>query len=191
MSPPPPTPPPSASQNDRLATFGGGCFWCAEALFERLEGVHSVESGYAGGHVKNPTYKQVCNGETGHAEVVQIRYDATKVTYEQLLEVFFKTHDPTTVDQQGNDFGEQYRSIVLYHDAEQRRTAEDVVKALEAAKAFRSPIVTQVVPYTIFWKAEEHHQGYFDANREQGYCRSVIAPKVEKLEKVFKDRLKH
>ena len=184
----PPTPVPADS---KLATFGGGCFWCAEALFERIEGVLTVESGYAGGSVKNPSYKQVCRGDTGHAEVVQVRYDPKKVTYEQLLEIFLKTHDPTTVNQQGNDFGEQYRSIILYHDVAQRDVAESVKKALEAAKVFKSPIVTQIVPFVGFWRAEDYHQGYFEANKSESYCQYVIAPKVEKLEKVFKDRLKH
>ena len=187
-SPIPPTP---AAAATRLATFGGGCFWCAEALFGRVEGVVSVESGFSGGTLKNPSYERVCDGDTGHAEVIQVGYDPRKVTYEVLLEIFFKTHDPTTLNQQGNDHGQQYRSIILYHDEEQRKTAEEVKKALEAAKAFSSPIVTQIVPFTVFWKADEHHQGYYDRNKEQSYCKYVIAPKVEKLEKVFKDRLKH
>jgi peptide-methionine (S)-S-oxide reductase len=181
-------PPPPATT--ALATFGGGCFWCAEALFERLDGVLSVESGYAGGTTEAPTYRQVCTGTTGHAEVIQVRYDPAKVTYEQLLEVFWKTHDPTTRDRQGADVGTQYRSIVLWHDEAQRRTAEDLKRRLDEAKVFDAPIVTQIVPFDRFWRAEAHHQGYFDANREQPYCRLVIEPKVEKLEKVFRDRLK-
>jgi peptide-methionine (S)-S-oxide reductase len=174
----------------RLATFGGGCFWCVEAVFRRLEGVVSAESGYAGGSRPNPSYEEVCRGDTGHAEVVQVRYDPAKVRYESLLEVFWKTHDPTTRDRQGADVGTQYRSVVFTHDDEQRRTAESVKAALEAAHAFDAPIVTQVVPYEGFWKAEEHHQDYYDRNTSQGYCRAVIAPKIEKLEKVFRDRLK-
>jgi peptide-methionine (S)-S-oxide reductase len=173
-----------------VATFGGGCFWCVEAIFERVEGVLGAESGFAGGKAPDPTYEEVCEGDTGHAEVVQVRYDPAKVRYEQLLEIFWKTHDPTTPDRQGADVGTQYRSIVLYHDEEQRRIAESVKAELEAAKAFERTIVTQIVPFEGFWKADEHHQGYFDANPKAGYCRVVIAPKVEKLEKVFRDRLK-
>jgi peptide-methionine (S)-S-oxide reductase len=174
----------------RLATFGGGCFWCVEALFTRLEGVESVESGYAGGASKNPTYEEVCTGATGHAEVVQVRYDPRKVGYDKLLEVFFKTHDPTTLNRQGADRGTQYRSVVFFHDAEQKRVAEDVKARIEAAHVYPNPIVTQVVPYDVFWKAEEYHQGYYDANPTKGYCEAVIGPKVEKLEKVFQDLLK-
>jgi peptide-methionine (S)-S-oxide reductase len=187
---PAPPPPPGPTAETRLATFGGGCFWCVEALFERLEGVVSVESGYAGGSLEKPTYKQVCRGDTGHAEVVQVRYDPAKVTYEALLEVFFKTHDPTTPNRQGADEGTQYRSIVLYHDEEQRRVAESVKRDLDASGAFDAPIVTQIVPYDGFWRAEDYHQGYYDANASQPYCQTVIAPKVKKLEKVFRDRLK-
>jgi methionine-S-sulfoxide reductase len=182
--------PKTPAQESKLATFGGGCFWCVEALFTRIDGVESVESGYAGGTTDNPTYKQVCAGTTGHAEVVQVRYDPKKVPYEKLLEVFFKTHDPTTLNSQGADEGTQYRSIVLWHDEEQKRIAEDVKRRLDASGAFDGPIVTQIVPYDRFWKAEEYHQGYFDSNPNQGYCRAVIQPKVAKLEKVFKDLLK-
>ena len=180
----------SAPATTKLATFGGGCFWCADALFRRLEGVQSVASGYAGGATESPTYEDVCSGTTGHADVVQVRYDPAKVTYEQLLEVFWKTHDPTTPNRQGADVGTQYRSIVLWHDEAQRATAEDLKRRLSEAKAFDAPIVTEIVPFQRFWEAEEYHQGYFDANPRQSYCRVVIAPKVEKLEKVFRDRLK-
>jgi peptide-methionine (S)-S-oxide reductase len=179
-----------APATTKLATFGGGCFWCVEALFDRLEGVLSVESGYAGGSTPSPTYKQVCSGSTGHAEVVQVRYDPAKVSYDQLLEVFWKTHDPTTPNRQGADVGTQYRSIILVHDDEQRRVAEDLRRRLEEAKVFDAPIVTEIAPYDRFWPAEDYHQGYFDGNPGQPYCRVVIAPKVEKLEKVFRDRLK-
>jgi peptide-methionine (S)-S-oxide reductase len=179
-----------ADAKTRTATFGGGCFWCTEAVFRRLEGVVSVESGYAGGKGANPTYEQVCSGATGHAEVVQVRYDPSKVSYEQLLEVFWKTHDPTTVDAQGADVGTQYRSVIFAHDEEQRRVAEDLKARLEEAKAFDGPIVTQVVPYETFWKAEGYHQDYFAANPVQPYCRAVIAPKISKFEKAFADRLK-
>lgn len=174
----------------KLATFGGGCFWCVEAIFLRLAGVVSVESGYSGGSKESPTYQEVCSGTTGHAEVVQVRYDPAKVAYDALLEVFWKTHDPTTVDRQGADVGTQYRSVVFWHDDEQRRAAEDVKRRLEEAKVFDKPIVTQIVPFQRFWRAEGYHQGYFDANPDQPYCRVVIGPKVAKLEKVFRDRLK-
>ena len=179
-----------ASADARLATFGGGCFWCVEALFTRLEGVESVTSGFAGGTVKNPSYEQVCDGGTGHAEVVQVRYDPKKVSYEKLLEVFFKTHDPTTLNRQGADRGTQYRSVVLFHDEEQKRVAEDVKRRIDEAHVYRDPIVTQIVPYTAFYPAEDYHQGYYDANPTRGYCEAVIGPKVEKLEKVFQDLLK-
>jgi peptide-methionine (S)-S-oxide reductase len=184
-----PTPPPPTS-NSKLATFGGGCFWCVEALFERVEGVESVESGYSGGTTPNPTYKQVCSGQTGHAEAVQVRYDPKKVAYETLLEIFWKTHDPTTPNRQGADVGTQYRSVVFFHDAEQERIAREVKAALDEAKVYARPIVTEIVPFERFWKAEEYHQGYYDLNSDQGYCQVVIGPKIEKLEKIFKDRLK-
>lgn len=181
------TPPPAPTA---LATFGGGCFWCTEAVFLRLKGVVSVASGYAGGTDTNPTYEEVSSGETGHAEVIQVRFDPAQVTYEQLLEVFFKTHDPTTLNRQGADVGTQYRSVIFTHDDAQKKTAEDVKAALDAAKAFDRPIVTEITPYKAFYKAEDYHQGYYDANPRAGYCRVVIAPKLEKLEKVFADRLK-
>ena len=195
VSPTPPPPPASPAPTPpvpttALATFGGGCFWCVEALFERVEGVASVESGYSGGTTPNPTYKQVCSGETGHAEAVQVRFDPKKVAYDTLLEIFWKTHDPTTPNRQGADVGTQYRSVVFFHDAEQARIAREVKAALEAAKVYDRPIVTEIVPYERFFKAEEYHQGYYDLNSSAGYCRVVIAPKLEKLEKVFKDRLK-
>jgi peptide-methionine (S)-S-oxide reductase len=172
------------------ATFGNGCFWCTEAVFQQLKGVHSVVSGYSGGHVKNPTYRQVCDGTTGHAEVIQITYDPNVVSYDELLEVFWKTHDPTTPNQQGNDIGPQYRSVVFYHDDEQRRLAEHYKKELDAAGAFRRPIVTEISPFTEFYPAEDYHQRYYEQNPEQSYCRFVIAPKVEKLRQVFQDKLK-
>ena len=181
------TPPPAPLA---LATFGGGCFWCTEAVFLRLKGVVSVASGYAGGTVVNPTYEQVSSGETGHAEVIQVRFDPAQVKYEQLLEVFFKTHDPTTLNRQGADVGTQYRSVIFTHDDAQKKTAEEVKAALDAAKAFDRPIVTEITPYKAFYPAEDYHQGYYDANPRAGYCRVVIAPKLEKLEKVFADRLK-
>ena len=184
------SPPPPPTSSSRLATFGGGCFWCVEALFERVAGVETVASGYSGGAVMNPTYEQVCGGRTGHAEVIQVRYDSSKVPYETLLEIFWKTHDPTTLNQQGNDHGTQYRSVVFFHDAEQQRIALEVKGALEKAKAFDRPIVTQIVPFEKFWKAEDYHQSYFESNPDNRYCQAVIPPKLAKLEKVFKDRLK-
>jgi len=162
------------------ATFGGGCFWCMEAVYERLPGVLSVTSGYAGGHTVNPTYHEVCGGDTGHAEVTQIQFDATKISYAQLLEVFWQAHDPTTLNRQGNDEGTQYRSIILYHDEKQKLIAE---KSKLAAQAnFFKPIVTEIVPLTKFYSAEDYHQGYFDAHGHEPYCQIVIAPKLEKLE---------
>jgi peptide-methionine (S)-S-oxide reductase len=179
-----------ASPGSKVATFGGGCFWCLEALFTRIEGVESVTSGYAGGTVANPSYKQVCTGTTGHAEVVQVRYDPKKVTYAKLLEVFFKTHDPTTLNRQGADEGTQYRSVIFVHDDEQKREAQEAKRAIEDAHVYPDPVVTQIVPFQAFYPAEEYHQGYYDANPGQGYCRAVIGPKVHKLEKVFQDLLK-
>ncbi len=179
-----------ATSETRLATFGEGCFWCADAMFRRLEGVVKVEAGFAGGSAPNPTYRLVCTGTTGHAEVIQVTYDPSKVTYEDLLRVFFETHDPTSLDRQGADVGTQYRSVILWHDEEQKRVAEDVKKRLADAKVYDAPIVTEIAPFTTFWKAEDYHQDYFSENPEQGYCRAVIAPKVEKFERVFKDRLK-
>lgn len=173
-----------------LATFGSGCFWCTEAVFQRLKGVESVVSGYAGGHVANPTYQQVCGGNTGHAEVIQVSYDPAAVSYEDLLEVFWKTHDPTTVDQQGNDFGPQYRSVIFYHNDVQKKLAEDYKKKLDAAGIWSRPIVTEISPYANFYPAEGYHQDYYNQNPNQGYCAYIIRPKVEKLEKVFRDRLK-
>ena len=163
-----------------LATFGGGCFWCLEAVYERLPGVIAVTSGYAGGHTENPTYHQVCGGDTGHAEVTQIEFDPVKISYAQLLEVFWQAHDPTTLNRQGADAGTQYRSIILFHDEKQKLIAEK--SKLEAQKDFFSPIVTEIVPLKKFHKAEDYHQGYFDANGHAPYCQRVITPKLEKLE---------
>jgi len=173
-----------------LATFGGGCFWCVEAVFEELQGVADVVSGYAGGHDENPTYQQVCTGLTGHAEVCQIRYDPEKIGYAELLEVFFKTHDPTTLNRQGPDVGTQYRSVIFYHDQQQKALAERAVRELGAAGAFRRPIVTQIAPLAKFYPAEDYHQDYFRKNPNQGYCRAVVGPKVSKFRKVFKEKLK-
>lgn len=172
------------------ATFGGGCFWCTEAVFDRIEGVESIVSGYSGGHVANPTYEQVCGGETGHAEVVQLSFDPTVIAYREILEIFFATHDPTTQDRQGNDVGTQYRSIVFAHDEEQERVARELIEALDADQVFEAPVVTQVERLDRFWRAEDGHQEYFAQNSEQPYCTFVIAPKVAKMRKQFAHRLK-
>ncbi|MCS6807867.1 MAG: peptide-methionine (S)-S-oxide reductase MsrA [Bacteroidota bacterium] len=180
-----------ASGQTELATFGSGCFWCTEAIFQRVKGVLKVVSGYSGGTVANPTYKQVCEGTTGHAECVQITYDPTQIRYEDLLKIFWKTHDPTTPNRQGNDVGTQYRSVIFYHSEQQKALAERYKKELDASGAWDKPIVTQIVPMTAFYPAEEYHQNYFHNNPNQGYCMFVIRPKVEKFEAVFKDKLKH
>ncbi|SIT85261.1 peptide-methionine (S)-S-oxide reductase MsrA [Pontibacter indicus] len=172
------------------ATFGGGCFWCTEAVFQELAGVQKVESGYAGGHMENPTYKQVTSGTTGHAEVLQITYDPDTISYDELLEVFWSTHDPTTLNRQGNDIGPQYRSIVLYHNDEQREKAERYLKELDASGAYDSPIVTTIEPLQEFYPAEDYHQNYFNTHGHEPYCSFVIRPKVEKFKKVFADKLK-
>lgn len=172
-----------------LATFGGGCFWCLEAVFERVRGVGDVVSGYAGGHVDDPSYREVCGGRTGHAEVVQIEYDPEAITLEELLEVFFAIHDPTTPDRQGADVGPQYRSIVLWHSESQRERVRAFLEALEQEGRFEAPIVTELVPLEVFYPAEEHHQGYYDANRSQPYCQMVIDPKVRKLLQQHSDKV--
>jgi peptide-methionine (S)-S-oxide reductase len=174
----------------KLATFGSGCFWCTEAIFQRLNGVDKVVSGYSGGHVDNPTYEQVCSGMTGHAESIQINYDSSKVSYDELLEVFWKIHDPTTKNRQGNDVGPQYRSVIFYHDAEQKKLAGAYKAKLEAEKIWDRPIVTEIVPFSKFWPAEDYHQNYYNNNSSKGYCTVVITPKIEKFRKIFKDRLK-
>lgn len=172
------------------ATFAGGCFWCTEAVYERIDGVRSVTSGYIGGEVPNPTYKDVCTGLTGHAEAVEIEFDPAVVPYEKLLEVFFATHDPTTLNRQGADVGTQYRSGVFYHDDEQKRIAEDVITRLDQARVFPGKIVTEVTKATIFYPAEAYHQDYFANNPFQPYCQAVAAPKVAKVHKFFKDLVK-
>ncbi len=181
-----------STQNAGLekATFGGGCFWCTEAIYERVEGVKKVVSGYAGGHVENPTYKEVCTGSTGHAEVIQITYDPKVVSYDELLEIFFKTHDPTTLNRQGADVGTQYRSVVFYHNDEQKKKAEYYKEELNKSGAWEDPIVTEISPLTNYYPAEDYHQDYYENNPNQGYCAYVIGPKVEKFEKVFKDKMK-
>jgi len=176
--------------NYERATLGGGCFWCTEAIFERVKGVVIAESGYSGGNTANPDYKQVTSGLTGHAEVVQITYDPEQVSYAELLEIFFKTHDPTTLNRQGADVGTQYRSIVLFHSEEQKIMAEKVIIALGEEEIWADPIVTTVEPFEIFYSAEGYHQEYYENNPNKGYCRVVINPKVDKFEKLFKEKLK-
>ncbi len=173
-----------------LATLGGGCFWCLEAVYQQLEGVERVVSGYAGGHVENPTYEQVCGKKTGHAEVVQLTFDPAQVSFRDVLEVFFSIHDPTTKDRQGNDIGPQYRSVILYHDEEQRRIAEGIITELTAEHAFEAPIVTEIKPFDRFYQAERHHQNYFAQNSEQPYCAYVISPKLAKFRSKFAERLR-
>ena len=173
-----------------VATLAGGCFWCLEAVFDDLTGVERVESGYAGGTVGNPTYRQVCSGTTGHAEVVQLTFDPSVISFREILEVFFAIHDPTTLNRQGPDFGTQYRSAIFYHTPEQRATAEQVIKEITAAKMWPDGIVTEVVPFSAFYKAEEYHQQYFAQNAEQPYCRAIVAPKVAKFRQRFREKLK-
>ena len=176
--------------NEQTATFGGGCFWCIEAVFQRLTGVTHVESGYMGGHVDNPIYRQVCGGDTGHVEVVRITYNPEQISYRDLLEVFFTVHDPTTLNQQGNDVGEQYRSVIFYENEEQQRIAEDKLGELTEAKAFPEPIVTAVEPASKFYKAEDYHQNYYNENSRQPYCMFVISPKLAKFEKKFGEKMR-
>jgi len=180
----------STSQHKQDVTIGGGCFWCLEPLFDDLVGVEKVEVGYSGGSGKNPSYQQVCTGTTGHAEVVQITFDPQVISLREILQIFFTVHDPTTLNRQGADVGPQYRSIVLYRDDEQKETAEQVIREIEAAKIWGAPIVTQLLQLQVFYKAEDYHQGYFDANPQAAYCQAVIAPKVVKFRKRFAVRLK-
>ncbi len=173
------------------ATFGTGCFWCTEAIFQQLEGVIKVTSGYMGGKVDNPTYKQVCTGTTGHAECLNIDYDPAKISFDELLEVFWQTHDPTTLNRQGNDVGTQYRSVIFYHSEEQKAKAEKYKAELTKSGAWDNPVVTTLEPLAKFYPAEDYHQNYYNDNTGQGYCQFVIRPKVEKFQKVFKSKLKH
>jgi peptide-methionine (S)-S-oxide reductase len=175
---------------EQIATFGGGCFWCIEAVFQRLTGVSHVESGYMGGHVDKPTYRQVCGGDSGHVEVVRITFDPDQINYRELLDVFFAVHDPTTLNQQGNDAGEQYRSVIFYADEEQQRIAEDVIAEMTAGKEFSEPIVTAVEASSTFYPAEDYHQNYYNENSRQPYCMFVINPKLAKLEKKFAEKLR-
>lgn len=177
-------------ERTELATFAGGCFWCTEAVFLELKGVKSVVSGYIGGKTINPTYKEICGGDTGHAEAIQITYDSNEISFGELLEVFFATHDPTTLNRQGNDVGTQYRSEIFYHDEMQKEISEEYISLMSNENTFGQPIVTQVSPISTFYKAEEYHNNYYNENKSQGYCSYVITPKIEKLKKYFQDKLK-
>ena len=173
------------------ATLGAGCFWCVEAVFDDLKGVEDVVSGYAGGHTEHPTYRQVCDGTTGHAEVAQIKFDPDKISFKDILRVFFSVHDPTTLDRQGNDIGSQYRSAIFYHDEGQKRDAEEVIREITDEGVYDDPIVTEVTPFEKFWPAEDYHQEYFANNPDQPYCTAVVAPKVRKFRQKFADRLRN
>lgn len=177
-------------QGREVATLGGGCFWCLEAVYDALDGVDSVESGYMGGRTSNPTYEAVCSGDTGHAEVVRVTFDPSRLSFREVLEVLFSIHDPTTLNRQGNDVGTQYRSAIFYHSAEQQQTAKDFIQELEAERVFDDPIVTELVPAETFYEAEAYHQEYFARNPRQGYCMAVVAPKLAKFRKKFAARVK-
>ena len=179
-----------STSNLETITLGGGCYWCVEAVYENLDGVKSVVSGFSGGKVANPTYEEVCTGTTGHAEVVQITYDKTKTDINEIFQVFFTVHDPTTLNRQGADVGTQYRSVIFYKNEEQKKAAQSIIAELNKAKVYNSPIVTKVEPFKVFYKAEDYHQNYYANNKSQPYCKMVIQPKIEKFEKVFKDKLK-
>jgi len=173
-----------------LATFGSGCFWCTEAIFEKVKGIESVVSGYSGGKVKNPTYREVCTGNTGHAEVVQITYNPEIIAFKDLLKIFWKMHDPTTLNRQGADVGTQYRSVIFYHTDKQKEIAETYKKRLDEANIYKKPVVTEIIFFESFYKAEDYHQEYYENNKFQPYCSFVITPKLEKFKNVFKDKLK-
>ncbi len=178
------------TMNTKIATFGSGCFWCSEAIFNRLEGVENVEPGFSGGNLKDPSYQEVVTGKTGHAEVAQITYNPDIISFSTLLEVFWKTHDPTTLNRQGGDIGTQYRSVIFYHDKEQETLAKEYMSALDSENIWDNPIVTEIVPFVKFYSAEDYHNNYYKNNPTNSYCNFVVTPKVEKFEKVFKDRLK-
>ena len=173
-----------------IATLGGGCFWCLQPAFQDLQGVEKVEVGYSGGTVANPAYQQVCTGTTGHAEVVQVTFSPDVISYDEILEAFFAIHDPTTRNRQGADVGTQYRSVIFYHDESQKKAAEQIIRRIDAEKIWSAPVVTQVVPFQAFYRAEEYHQNYFENNPDQGYCRVTVAPKVAKFRKKYATRLK-
>ena len=178
-------------QNElEVATLAGGCFWCTEAVFLELDGVKKVVSGYIGGKTINPTYKDICNGDTGHAEAIQITFDPNIISFGQLLEIFFATHDPTTLNRQGNDIGTQYRSEIFYNNEAQKQLSEEYIDLMTKENTFGKPIVTKISPASKFYEAEDYHQNYYNQNKEQGYCSYIITPKIEKLQKVYKDKLK-
>ena len=177
-------------QDREVATLGGGCFWCTEAIFDQLKGVEKVESGYSGGKVPDPSYEDVCTGSTGHAESIQITFNPKQISFKDILHIFFTTHDPTTLNRQGADVGTQYRSAVFYHDPEQESAAKEVIKEINAEKVWKKPIVTEVVPFKAFYKAEDYHQEYFKNNARQPYCQVVIAPKLVKLREHYREKLK-
>jgi peptide-methionine (S)-S-oxide reductase len=179
------------NMNTETITLGNGCFWCTEAVFQQVKGVSKVTSGYSGGHVENPTYEQVCGKQTGHAEVLQIEFDPSEITVDELLEIFWQTHDPTTLNKQGNDEGPQYRSVIFYHNENQKARSEFFKKQLDENKAFPNPIVTAIEPFKNFYAAENYHQDYYNRNGNQPYCYFVIRPKLEKFEKAFKDKIRH
>jgi methionine-S-sulfoxide reductase len=180
----------NSDSNIETATLGGGCFWCTEAVFLEIDGVISVIPGYSGGHVKNPTYQQVTTGRTGHAEVIQVKFYSEIITYREILEIFFTMHDPTTLNRQGADVGTQYRSVIFYHSEEQRNTAMEFIKELNDTNIFNLPIVTQLESFKVFYTAEDYHKNYYERNKQQGYSRFVIAPKLHKVEKKFKNKIK-
>tara|TARA_R110000868_G_scaffold144150_5_gene362977 strand:- start:1108 stop:1689 length:582 start_codon:yes stop_codon:yes gene_type:complete len=180
----------SMIDNLQLATFAGGCFWCTEAVFLKLEGVTKVISGYTGGHIKNPAYREICTGRTGHAEAIQITFDDTKISFTELLEVFFATHSPTTLNRQGNDVGTQYRSAIFYNNETQKVKAEEFISFLKKEKVFENPIVTEITPLESFYLAEEEHQNYYNLNKEQPYCQFIIQPKLKKLSQNYSEKLK-
>ena len=177
-------------QNSNIATFAGGCFWCTEAVFQRVKGVEEVKSGFTGGHIKNPPYREVVTQRTGHAEAVRLKFDEDVISYEELLYIFFATHDPTTLNRQQNDIGTHYRSAIFYHNAAQKEKAEQVLRQLEEEKVFKDPIVTEISPAKEFYEAEQEHHDYYNQNRNQPYCRVIIDPKVQKLRHIFSEKLK-
>lgn len=178
------------SSKNEIITLGGGCFWCTEAIYKELKGVVDVTSGYAGGEIVNPSYKEVCTGRTGHAEVIEVEFDPTIITLSEILEVFFATHDPTTLNRQGADVGTQYRSVIFYRNETQQKIAETIVDELNRENIFGKPVVTEISPWINFFAAEDYHQDYYENNPDQGYCQFVIVPKLEKFRKIFKDQLK-
>ena len=176
------------NEKTEIATLAGGCFWCTEAIFRKLKGVKSIVTGYSGGTTENPSYEQVCSGKTGHAEAIQIGFNPEETPFSQILDVFWNTHDPTTINKQGNDIGTQYRSVIFYHNEEQRKTAEKLKKELDKKAAYKNPIVTEIVPFKKFYEAEDYHKNYFEKNKETSYCQFIIKPKIEKFTEKYKNK---